>query len=446
MNLETAYLSSLRPMRAARVRELPGSDDELAWQARWFSGACGREFTSESGQPVRILDFGQWNNEAGPDFTGATVNVAGEERRGDIEIDLDASAWEQHGHAENPSFADTVLHVVVRSSSKRRFSRNSDNRDVPQICLRDAALQPPEWDASAVARPGKCCAPLRGIAPPHIEELLAVAAKRRLEHKAGTLAAMIAARGKEHAIYESLAIALGYKSNKLPFQLLAQKVPRRTAATSRGEALLFGLAGFLEKPQPPSPEAREQLASLWQTWWKLRATSAASILPRRAWKLSGIRPANAPVRRIAALSAIARHWRPVGRAIESADLAAIEKSLASLVHPFWSFHTSWGSPRRQAPLALVGHDRALAIFANVALPLAVAEGRAPAWHHVRAEAAGKTLRIVASRLFGGPLPPAVPRRLYAHQGLLQIYEDFCQRASPECEGCGFPALARRLAT
>jgi hypothetical protein len=93
---------------------------------------------------------------------------------------------------------------------------------------------------------------------------------------------MIEARGVDAALFEATAVALGYKNNKLPFQLLAQRVPLSDAASARGEALLFGVAGFLEKPEPPAGAARTEVAELWSSWWKLRAARSNSILPRRA--------------------------------------------------------------------------------------------------------------------------------------------------------------------
>ena len=278
--------------RTARVAEPPAAaDDELAWQARWFSGACGREFTTSAGRPVTVTDFGQWNRESGPDFAQAVVRLDGREHRGAIEVDLEASGWEQHRHATNPAYENVVLHVVVRRPGKLHFSRTAAHREVPQICLADHPGTAAEWESFAAARPGRCAAPLRQLAPDHLTALLAEAARRRLERKGAALTAMIAARGPDAALYEATAITLGYKNNKLPFQLLAQRVPRRTAASARGEALLFGLAGFLEKPQPPSGAARAETAALWSAWWKQRAACTTLILPPNAWKLAGARPA-----------------------------------------------------------------------------------------------------------------------------------------------------------
>ena len=443
-NFRRAYERALRGENG-RIAETPGApENELAWQARWFSGACGREFKTAGGEPLLVADFGQWNREAGPDFVRATVKIGGREHRGAIEVDLEAAGWEQHGHATNPAYEDVVLHVVVHRAAKRHFARTARHREVAQICLADHAGTSAEWSGFAAARPGKCSAPLRALSSDRLAELLVVAARRRLERKGALLRSMIEARGADAALYEAVAVALGYKNNKLPFQLLAQRVPVKMAATPRGEALLFGLAGFLEAPAPPPGPARAAVAALWSAWWKLRAAQTNAILPRRAWQLTGVRPANHPLRRLAALSAMARHWKPVRAALQSCDLPRLENVLGSLAHPFWSFHTTWKSPRRKTPLALLGSDRIREIHANIALPLALAEGEEPAWLDIASGPPNTSLRVVSARLFGGPLPRSLPRKLFAHQGLLQIYADFCLRDHGECAQCRFPSLVAGL--
>jgi hypothetical protein len=237
-----AYEEVLRGTNGRVAEAPPGRGSELAWQARWFSGACGRAFTAAPGRRIVVADFGRWNREAGPDFIGAAVRIDGREHRGAIEVDLDASGWEQHRHATNPAYEDVVLHVVVHRAAKRHFSRTVSHRDVPQICLADHPGAAPEWHGSAPARPGRCLAPLRELSGPQLEELLAVAARRRLEGKAASLRAMMDARGPDAALYEALAVAFGYKNNKLPFQLLAQRVPVAVAATARQNEC-EGLAG-----------------------------------------------------------------------------------------------------------------------------------------------------------------------------------------------------------
>jgi len=443
MTIADAY-DAARRRESKSVREDPPEENELAWQARWFSGCCGRQFTTTDGRNATILDFGEWNHEAGPDFVRATVRLGDEVRSGAIEVDLEASGWETHQHATNADYENVVLHVIVRRPSRRHFSRTASHREVPQVCLADHPSVAAEWDASAPARPGRCVSPLQRMPRESLLALLSEAARRRMERKSLSLTSIIEARGVDAALFESVAVALGYKNNKLPFRILAQRVPLETLRSKNGEALLFGLSGFLEQPQPRMTDARHDMTRLWALWWKRRAGYATALLPRSAWRMAGIRPANPPLRRLGAMAAVARQWKRIRPALEQADLPALQKLLGDLDHPFWSFHTTWNSPRRDSPLALIGPDRIREIFANVALPFALAVRKTPAWEETPTGTMNSSLRIVGARLFGGSIPRDLPRTVAVQQGLLQIYADFCLNNHDECAQCAFPRLVESL--
>lgn len=445
MNRSAKLYANALGKPSGRVREMPASANELTWQTRWFSGAFGRSFTAEDGQQVVIEDFGEWNREAGPDFVKASVRTGRNSRIGAVEVDMHPGGWEQHGHSTNPAYEDVVLHVVVQRAKRHHFTRTLSHRSVPRICLADHPCGETEWEPGAPARPGRCMAPLRMLSDDRLNDLLRVAARRRMEIKGRLLAAMIESRGADTALFEALAIAMGYKNNKFPFQLLAQRVPRRLAASPRGEALLFGLAGFLERPEPKSGGGRKHMATLWHTWWKMRAGFTRLILMKTDWRLAGLRPANHPARRLGALAAIAKDWRRIRPALEKCDLAMLQDVLGQLAHPFWSFHLAWNSPRKASPLALIGPERISDIFINIALPLAIANGREPSgWDNLPAKSGNATLKVVSARLFGGRSPRTLRHTLCSQQGLLQIYEDFCLRDHGECADCRFPGLVTHL--
>jgi Protein of unknown function (DUF2851). len=76
---------------------------------RFRKRICQHEWRSD-----RIVQFGVWNREAGPDFRDAAIRInGGEPIHGCIEIDLLDRSWESHGHATNPAFEATALHVFV---------------------------------------------------------------------------------------------------------------------------------------------------------------------------------------------------------------------------------------------------------------------------------------------------------------------------------------------
>ena len=136
--------------------------NELELQARWFAGEFGRTFVSTGGEKIEIIQFGIWNRESGPDFRDAVVKIGNSTPlRGSIEIELLDRSWETHGHAANPAFEDTVLHVFVEKSDREFFSRTASNRNVAQIQI-DPSVLPQAFTLNVpLARPGRCQAPLK---------------------------------------------------------------------------------------------------------------------------------------------------------------------------------------------------------------------------------------------------------------------------------------------
>src|SRR5439155_10723273 len=152
------------------------------------------------------------------------------------------------------------------------------------------------------------------------------AAQFRLRQKANRIRNKIDAHGRDETLFQEIASTLGYKENKLPFTLLAQRLPLRFLCENARdcEALLFGIAGFLETPDLDvyKKSAREYVRQLWDSWWPHRDELQRFILPAKTWRLSSTRPVNHPQRRLAALAVLARDWSRLQRASGKSSVAA----------------------------------------------------------------------------------------------------------------------------
>jgi Protein of unknown function (DUF2851). len=438
-----------------RVRErplipLPRIPSELELQARWFAGEFGRQFRTTTGEQAEIVQFGFWNREAGPDFQDAAVRIGDAPViKGAIEIDLVDRNWELHGHSRNPSFDETVLHVFPQRSSAEFFTRTNSNRNVPQIHLDLARLRDSDVANLPIAHAGRCVAPLKNLEASRVASVLEAAAQFRLHQKAERLRQRIEAHGRNETIYQSVAEALGYKQNRLPFTLLAQRLSLALLQKNRSdaEALLFGVAGFLEAHNLTEvrKSARPYLRTLWDRWWKHREQFARLILPSNLWKLGGGRPLNHPQRRLGALAALVAQWRKFSGVVATGPAAQVSLFLTTLQHEFWSKHYTLVAPGTAAPLALIGDARAADILANVIYPLAFGHG-SDIWSDykkLRAQLSNRAVKIAAVRLFADdPRQKQFLRTVAAQQGLLQIYEDFCLRDLSDCAACPFPERIR----
>src|SRR5262249_42079477 len=140
--------------------------------------------------------------------------------------------------------------VFVHSSEREFFTRTLAHRNVPQVRVDPTALPEAFSTNVPLARPGRCHGPLKELPETQIHSVLDAAAQLRLQRKAARLCRLIEAHGRDAALFQEIAGALGYKQNKLPFTVLAQRLPF-TLLREKGEgseAFLFGVAGFLEGP------------------------------------------------------------------------------------------------------------------------------------------------------------------------------------------------------
>ncbi len=453
-----SFLASVRSKGNPIVCEAPENEkppqSEIEIQARWFGGEFGRIFTGTNGEMIEIVQFGHWNHSAGPDFTEAAVRIDGELKTGTIEIDLGASSWEAHGHGSSESFNSVILHIFLQSSKSpgRFYTRNSKHIEICQLHLTNTEANSdtsPAWLPEAY--PGRCVTPLGRMSESAVSSLLTAAAQYRLLRKFLRLRSMAESTSPSQAMFQGIAEALGFRKNKVPMAILAQRCSVHDLGKMDNlerEARLFGAAGFMKQEiydEAISPDSREYLRKLWDKWWKMRTEIDPS--PERAvqWKMGGSRPVNHPQRRTGALGAIANKWKALARIWEKPS-PECEKHLYrffdNLEHSYWENHYTLKSKPSGNPLRLVGKDRQRDILGNVIFPWLV--GITPdfweAYSVMRGSGENEKLRRAMLRLFGDdPTRSKLFCKTYfQQQGLLQIYQDFCLEDSSDCEDCPFP--------
>ncbi|MDF1861293.1 MAG: DUF2851 family protein [Verrucomicrobiales bacterium] len=433
------------------------SESEMEIQARWFGGEFGRSFTGTDGEKIEIVQFGHWNRAAGPDFTECAVRIDGELKSGPIELDLDVRDWESHGHGNNPAFESTVLHVFTDGPSLNRFyTRSLAHRKIVQVQLPQYAWSQGPPDFLPEAFPGRCVAPLASMNDDEVASLLLSASQYRLHQKTVRLEVMSDSTHPEQALFQGLAEALGFRSNKTAMAVLAQRCPirelRKMDSIER-EARLFGAAGFLDREifeTKAQQESRRYLRELWDRWWKIRGTVEPSGKRAIPWSFSGNRPLNHPQRRVGALAALVEQW-PSLRPLWESPVNNLEKHVnnfvKNLAHPFWIHHYTLQARPSDRPLRLIGQDRLRDMLGNVVFPGAIGRNES-IWDEfltLRKVDSNQKLRRASLRLFG---PDRERQKLFTsyyhqQQGLLQIYQDFCLEDLSECSHCPFPEQLRQ---
>ncbi len=458
--LARAGRTSVREKPFERWR-FPYSERHL--QCVWFDTALRpAALRANDGEQVVVEDPGVWNLEAGPDFLGAALRIGPQQRRvtGDVEIHIHPGDWRQHGHAQDPRYDRVRAHVTYHPGS---LPASELPPGAVQISLQSALAATPRFSFENVdltAYPFATRAPV----PPCFEELrhwdadgkhalLDAAGEERLRRKAVRLAQAMAERGADQALYEETMAALGFKHNKAPFRQLAESVPHDVLREeSRGApltayAMLAGVSGLL--PDAPharwNDEGKKFARAVWDTWWKMRDRFESALMPRAAWHLGGIRPANHPLRRLMAAARLFTERRPASEIWGSATFDEMAKRLAGIHDDYFDLHAVPGGKRFAHPASLIGTDRRDAILLNVWVPFLAAVGAQKPFDRgllemLPPEADNAIIRQTALNLFGQDHGPSLYRTGLRRQGLIQIFHDYCLNDRSRCAACSLPAL------
>ena len=441
---------------------------------------------------VWILSPGWMRGGGGPDFTRAKVRLEdGRELEGDVEIHVRASDWERHGHHLDPAYDNVILSVVADLDLTQ--PRRTRQGNIPLELELNTAF--PAWretlrlegeaDPSELGgnpEPGACAAHLARIGPAGAMDLLDAAGEGRLILKSEKLAREMASSSGGQTLYRGLMEVLGYSRFRRQFIMLAANLPLdllrgmvegmdRLARPVALQSVFLGMAGLLPETGSRDDEETEGYVSrTHEAWLALReAFSLRPVLTRKEWKLSGVRPANYPMGRLAGIS----HF--LAGNLEGGLETLMERILWSFpaegprrekqkwlenvsgmfapssVPDYWQLRHVAGSARLAAPRALVGTDRALLFMINIVVPFLLAramaggrggeEGRLRAIaHSLPRPAANGITRHMERRLFPGK-PPRGALDAARDQGILQIYADFCQGGA--CDGCPMAAYLAR---
>ena len=109
-------MTSVKPQIVAEIEGEYGPltvTEELV-QKIWARGDFRRtDLQTQEGADLEILDLGNWNRLAGPDFKNVRIRVDGHLLNGDAELHFFESDWTAHGHEGDPAFANVILHILV---------------------------------------------------------------------------------------------------------------------------------------------------------------------------------------------------------------------------------------------------------------------------------------------------------------------------------------------
>ncbi len=317
------------------------SEDLLhsAWKFRLFKQ---QDLITNSGLQIKIAATGTHNQNAGPDFENARVRIGDVEWAGNVEIHLRSSDWERHNHQSDPAYNGVILHVVY-TCDQEVYRENGTS--IPQLELQDRIPETvmAKYDQLMAGLNWIPCEnQIAGVDEFHLSNWLSRMLIERLEYKSEYLKELVAhCKGSwDDAFYILLARNFGFKTNALPFELLARALPQAILAKHKSsalqiECLVFGQAGFLEKP------FKDEYPQLLKAEYEfLKYKYSLQPVDHYIWKYMRLRPQNFPGIRLAQFAAlILKSNHLFSKILELKNVAEISRMFADLkVDSYWETH------------------------------------------------------------------------------------------------------------
>ena len=180
---------------------------QFVWQHRL---GLRQGMTTVDGRRVCVVDQGLLNNDAGPDFFNATVEIGEETWVGNVEIHVRASDWFRHHHQDDPAYDSVILHVVQFDDAP---VMRKDGSVIPQVVMRctPEAAKRCNMLLEHAARALPCQRVLKSLERIYVTDWLTALAAERVYRKSERVQAVVKATGGhwEGAAYITLARALG---------------------------------------------------------------------------------------------------------------------------------------------------------------------------------------------------------------------------------------------
>lgn len=346
---------------------------QFIWQNKLY-GSVAQHTTD--GKPVEILHPGYLNADAGPDFSEAKIKLEGIVWVGNIEIHVNASDWHKHHHTKDKAYENTILHVIYNADTnieinKRKVAQLQLN--VPNYLIQNytSLLNHKKWiycenELSEISFFDKIALSNRLI----IE---------RLEQKTSLINHLLVETNNDwsESFYRLLLRNMGFKTNGLPFEMLAKSLPLKTLARHRHqliqiEALIFGQAGLL-KDEMAEDEYYQKLSKEYQFLSK-----KYGLIPMEAslWKWAKMRPSNFPGIRMAQISQlIFRSENLFSKILELEELELIRELFSLEINEgYWIEHYRFGKKSPQKNKSL-GNQSLELILINTIIPMIFAYGK-----------------------------------------------------------------------
>ena len=309
-------------------------------------------------QSLQIIEFGQYNRDAGPDFLHAKIKVEGTLWVGHVEMHLQSSEWHSHRHQENPAYENVILHVVLEEN--RRISYKN-GESIPCLELRKRISKKLAANYEKLLNNAfwiPCqhqFATVNALTKMMWRERLVV---ERLESKTTYLRTILEQNKNDWraTCYQFLGRNFGVPVNADAFERLTEITPLVLLAKHKNslfqiEALLFGQAGLLEGTYEEEYPRRMQ-----REYQHLRLKYGLNPMQKVQWRFMRMRPASFPSIRIAQFAQLIYQTnRLLAQILEAEHLESLKLLFNLRLKSYWLEHYAFDKPSKRSDKTLGSH-------------------------------------------------------------------------------------------
>ena len=318
---------------------------QYVWKFRLFNL---QNLQTQEGESLQIANAGIHNTHAGPDFENSKIKIGDTLWVGNVEVHLNSSDWLVHKHHTDEAYDNVILHVVFNHSQD---VYRTNGTKIPVLVLESLISAEVISKYSSLMRNINwipCEHLINNVDQFHIKNWLSRVLMERLEGKIAHVTALLTELNGswDDAFYIMLAKNFGFKTNALPFEMLARSLPQQLLAKNKNhpksiEALLFGQAGLLFENH-----ADDYPKSLFKEYVYLQKKYDLKPISTSTWKFMRMRPRNFPTIRLAQFSALVLNSSHLfSKILDIRNENDLTKTFEGLnINSYWNTHFVFDSP------------------------------------------------------------------------------------------------------
>ncbi len=321
-------------------------------------------------EPVSIIDTGQHNYDAGPDFFNAKVKIGDTLWAGNIEIHTFSSDWNKHKHTGNNAYDSVILHVVEKADTE---VYRTNGEKIPQLELKiPEHIRQTHKELLLQQKWIPYIDKINHIPPVFIQNWKAALLSERIKQKTEGIKQLLKTNHNnwEESFYITLARNFGFGTNGQAFEELAKSTPINILAKHKNslfqiESLLFGQAGLLPE------EARDDYSQKLTKEYNFLATkyNLQKKLDSSRWKLLRLRPVNFPHIRIAQFASLIYYSNKLfSKILDNQEIKYLQELFICDPSDYWKSHYTFDSEKSKQHLKKLGIQSINTIIINTIIP------------------------------------------------------------------------------